>query len=236
MIRVGQNHIYTVYVRYFWQGNHQIYGHMRCIYTVLDNPTHDVLNLCLKQRCGHTQAFMDTCTHTRTHFLSHTHAHIQTQYLTHTHTYARTYTHTLSHNTHTHAHTYTYTYTYAHTHIQTHSHNKYTHVYPHRVMALHPSGSNATPGHKFEHGLKVVGPSPPSSSQGERTVGVLQDGTSCVMKGCVVEWVVGGSKAGCVCDMQVLCIKIGWFVCVVEWVGGRWQQGRLCVRYASSVQ
>ena len=33
--RVGQNHIYTVYIRYFWQGNHQIYGHMSytvCIY------------------------------------------------------------------------------------------------------------------------------------------------------------------------------------------------------------
>jgi hypothetical protein len=36
--RVGQNHIYTVYIRYFWQGNHQIYGHIRCIYTVLANP------------------------------------------------------------------------------------------------------------------------------------------------------------------------------------------------------
>ena len=31
MNRVGQNHKYTVYIRYFWQGNHQIYGH---IYTV----------------------------------------------------------------------------------------------------------------------------------------------------------------------------------------------------------
>jgi hypothetical protein len=38
--RVGQNHIYTVYIWYFWQGNHQIYGHIRCIYTVLANPTH----------------------------------------------------------------------------------------------------------------------------------------------------------------------------------------------------
>jgi len=36
--RVGQNHIYTVYIRYFWLGNHQIYGHIRCIYTVLANP------------------------------------------------------------------------------------------------------------------------------------------------------------------------------------------------------
>jgi hypothetical protein len=36
--RVGQNHIYTMYVRYFWQGNHRIYGHIRCIYTVLANP------------------------------------------------------------------------------------------------------------------------------------------------------------------------------------------------------
>jgi len=38
--RVGQNHIYTVHIRYFWQGNHQIYGHIRCIYTVLANPNY----------------------------------------------------------------------------------------------------------------------------------------------------------------------------------------------------
>jgi len=37
--RVGQNHIYTVYIRYFWQGNHPLYVHIRCIYTVLANPT-----------------------------------------------------------------------------------------------------------------------------------------------------------------------------------------------------
>ena len=36
--RVGQDHIYMVYIRYFWQGNHQIYGHVWCIYTVLANP------------------------------------------------------------------------------------------------------------------------------------------------------------------------------------------------------
>jgi hypothetical protein len=29
---------YTVYVRYFWQGNNQIYGHVRCICTVLADP------------------------------------------------------------------------------------------------------------------------------------------------------------------------------------------------------
>jgi len=40
MFRVGQNHIYTVFVRYFWQENHQIYGHIRCIYTVLAKPIH----------------------------------------------------------------------------------------------------------------------------------------------------------------------------------------------------
>ena len=38
--RVGQNRIYTVYIWYFWQGNHQIYGYIRCIYTVLANPSH----------------------------------------------------------------------------------------------------------------------------------------------------------------------------------------------------
>jgi len=40
IIRVGQNHINTVYIRHFWQGNYQIYGHIRCIYTVLANPIH----------------------------------------------------------------------------------------------------------------------------------------------------------------------------------------------------
>jgi hypothetical protein len=38
MCRVGQNHIYTVYIRYFWQANRQIYGHIRSICTVLANP------------------------------------------------------------------------------------------------------------------------------------------------------------------------------------------------------
>ena len=29
-----------MYIRYFWQGDHQIYGHIQCIYTVLANPTY----------------------------------------------------------------------------------------------------------------------------------------------------------------------------------------------------
>ena len=32
--------MYTVCIRYFWLGNHQKYGHIRCIYTVLANPTY----------------------------------------------------------------------------------------------------------------------------------------------------------------------------------------------------
>ena len=43
--RVGLTHKYTVHVRYFWQGNHQIYGHIQCIYTVLANPTCEQLHL-----------------------------------------------------------------------------------------------------------------------------------------------------------------------------------------------
>jgi hypothetical protein len=45
IVRVGHNYIYTHihvyiyiiygYIRYFGQGNHQIYGHIRCICTVL---------------------------------------------------------------------------------------------------------------------------------------------------------------------------------------------------------
>jgi len=42
--RVGQNHVCTVYIRYFWQENHWIYGHTRRIYTVLANPTHNSLH------------------------------------------------------------------------------------------------------------------------------------------------------------------------------------------------
>ena len=33
--------VYTVYIRYFWQGFHQIYGHIRRIYTVLANPMYN---------------------------------------------------------------------------------------------------------------------------------------------------------------------------------------------------
>ena len=44
MHRVGQNHIfiriYTVYIRYFGQGNHHTYGHIRCEYTVLGKGFH----------------------------------------------------------------------------------------------------------------------------------------------------------------------------------------------------
>jgi hypothetical protein len=40
ILRDGQNHIYTLYIRHVWQGNHQIYGHIRCVFTVLVNSTH----------------------------------------------------------------------------------------------------------------------------------------------------------------------------------------------------
>ena len=42
MSRVGQNYMYTVEIRYLWQGNHQIYGHIRCIHTVLTNPMQEL--------------------------------------------------------------------------------------------------------------------------------------------------------------------------------------------------
>jgi len=33
-------YIWCIHIRYFWQGNCQIYSHIRCIYTVLANPNH----------------------------------------------------------------------------------------------------------------------------------------------------------------------------------------------------
>ena len=52
MTRVGQNHIYTVYIRYFWQRNHQIYNHIRSMYTVLANPRNDTLLRSSVYLCG----------------------------------------------------------------------------------------------------------------------------------------------------------------------------------------
>jgi len=52
MCRVGQIHIYTVYTRYFWQGNHQICGHIRRIYTVIVNPVHEATGrVIIKHTC-----------------------------------------------------------------------------------------------------------------------------------------------------------------------------------------
>jgi len=39
IFRIGQNHTHTVYIRHFWQEDLQIYNLIRCIYTVLANPT-----------------------------------------------------------------------------------------------------------------------------------------------------------------------------------------------------
>jgi len=33
-----------VHIQHFWQRNHQIHGHIRCMYTVLANPTHLNIN------------------------------------------------------------------------------------------------------------------------------------------------------------------------------------------------
>ena len=73
----------ALYVRYFWQGNHHTYGHVRYIYIymVLANPGHVLI--CTSVPCAH-------------------------QTYTHTHTYAHTYTYTHPH-THTHIHTQTHT-------------------------------------------------------------------------------------------------------------------------------
>jgi hypothetical protein len=41
--RVGQNHMYTVYLRYSWRENYQLYSHIQCVYTVLANHRYDGL-------------------------------------------------------------------------------------------------------------------------------------------------------------------------------------------------
>jgi hypothetical protein len=41
LIRVGQNHMNTVYIRYVWQGDHQMYDLKRCTCAVLAIPKFD---------------------------------------------------------------------------------------------------------------------------------------------------------------------------------------------------
>jgi len=58
--RIGQDHIYTVHIRYFWQGNHQIYSHIRCIHTVLANPIHLCKRACMRD-CAPTHRVLCLC-------------------------------------------------------------------------------------------------------------------------------------------------------------------------------
>ena len=46
--------IYAVYIRYFGQGNHQIYGHIRCIHTVLANFSHEQAHKANEGGCSMT--------------------------------------------------------------------------------------------------------------------------------------------------------------------------------------
>jgi hypothetical protein len=48
---LGQSHKCTVYIQCFWQGNLQIYGHIRCIYAILASPAGDRF---YRWRCIHT--------------------------------------------------------------------------------------------------------------------------------------------------------------------------------------
>ena len=42
-----------MYIRCFWQGNHHTYGHIRCIYTLLANPTHLPAHMkCVNPACS----------------------------------------------------------------------------------------------------------------------------------------------------------------------------------------
>ena len=70
--RGGLNRIYTVYIRHLWQGNDRLYGHIRCICTVLANP--NTLSYPGSSfRSWHKARHCPT-PHTHTHTHTHTHA------------------------------------------------------------------------------------------------------------------------------------------------------------------
>jgi hypothetical protein len=51
--RVGQNFIYTVYIRYCWQGNYQINCRIRCKYVIMANPNYKACRAVGKKRVQH---------------------------------------------------------------------------------------------------------------------------------------------------------------------------------------
>ena len=55
--RVGQNHINKVYIWSFWQGNHQIYGQIRCMYYIYgsDPPYTRAFNPAFSRCMSHNQ-------------------------------------------------------------------------------------------------------------------------------------------------------------------------------------
>jgi len=59
--RAGQNHIYTLRRRYFWQDNHQMYGHIRCVQTVLANPSGQLITQGLEGSPGSTLVLGSVC-------------------------------------------------------------------------------------------------------------------------------------------------------------------------------
>ena len=102
MCRVGQNHIYTVCIRYYWQGNHQIYGHIRCIYTVLANPRYVAWGFYSHVRglksMRVTWWCVCTCAHVHTQIHKHAQTEIRTRTRTHAHAHVHTHTHTYTHH------------------------------------------------------------------------------------------------------------------------------------------
>jgi len=109
-------------MRCIWQGYHQLYGHIRCIYTVSANPTH-VSAVDQTIRDGQTSLDANQHTNTITHTLKHT-----SKY-THAHTTTYTQIHTQAH-THTYIHVHTETHTYTHVYTQSHTHT----LTPHRLQ------------------------------------------------------------------------------------------------------
>jgi N-acetylmuramic acid 6-phosphate (MurNAc-6-P) etherase len=74
---IVHTHIYTVYIRCFWQGNHQLYNRTRRIHTGLANHAHQQsLFLLLASEKAVQAACLLSMLHCTTIF-SHEHAHVQ---------------------------------------------------------------------------------------------------------------------------------------------------------------
>jgi hypothetical protein len=176
----------TLHIRYFWQQNHYIFGHIWCRYTVYGHPrvcqviavlllTHFIKSAVLNMNSIANKVFLFGGLQTLCHRLASSVRWLQSlgpscseawHQLSGTWVYTCVYTHThIPHtyhtHTHTHAHTHKYKHMLTHPHADTHTHahtHKYTHMHTHPHADTHTCTHTRTHTYAHTHKHTHTGP------------------------------------------------------------------------------